>query len=71
MVDFLPVLYDFLLEFINIGAEYIRGLAGEAQGWVGGGKTLIKEKRRHKYRIAGKFVGGRFGELTRFEHVAK
>ena len=39
----------FLMEFINIGPVYIRGWVGEARGWggVGGGKSLIKEERRH------------------------
>ena len=37
-----------LMEFINIGPVYIRGWVGGARGGVGGGKTLIKEERRHK-----------------------
>ena len=45
------------MEFINIGPVYIGGWVGGAQGWggwegrrggVGGGKSLIKEERRHK-----------------------
>ena len=45
---FSPVFYDFLTEFINIGLVYIRGWGGGAQNGVGGGKSLIKEERRHK-----------------------
>ena len=43
------------MEFINIGPVYIRGWVGGAWGGreghgggVGGGKSLIKEERRHK-----------------------
>ena len=46
---FLPVFDDFFMEFINIGPVYIRGWAGLAWGGVGGGKSLNKEERRHKY----------------------
>ena len=38
----------FLMKFINIGPVYIRGWEGGVWGWVGGGKSLIKEERRHK-----------------------
>ena len=38
----------FLMEFINIGPVYIRGWVGGHGGGVGGGKSLIKEERRHK-----------------------
>ena len=59
------------MEFINIGAVYIRGWVGEAQGWVGGGKTLIKEERRHKYRIAGKFGWGKIWRIDSFRACGK
>ena len=39
----------FLMEFINIGPVYIRGWVGGAQGGLGGGKSLIKEERRHRW----------------------
>ena len=37
------------MEFINIGPVYIRGGQEGHGGGVGGGKSLIKEERRHKY----------------------
>ena len=49
MAGFRQFFTIFLMEFINIGPVYIRGWAGGARGWVGGGgKSLIKEERRHK-----------------------
>ena len=47
MAGFRQLFMIFLMEFINIGSVYIRGWAGGAWGGVGGGKSLIKE-RRHK-----------------------
>ena len=44
MAGFRQFFTIFLMEFINIGPEYIRGWAGV----VGGGKSLIKEEIRHK-----------------------
>ena len=48
MAGFRQFLAIFLMGFINIGPVYIRGWAEGARGGVGGGKTLIKEERRHK-----------------------
>ena len=49
MAGFRQFFTIFLMEFINIGPVYnIRGWAGGARGGVGGGKSLIKEERRHK-----------------------
>ena len=45
---FSPVLYDFLMEFINIGPVYIREWVGGARGGVGGGKSFNKEEIRYK-----------------------
>ena len=47
MAGFRQFFMIFLMEFINIGPVYIRGVGG-ARGGVGGGKSLIKEERRHK-----------------------
>ena len=47
MAGFRQFFTIFFMEFINIGPVYIRGWVGGAQG-VGGGKSLIKEERRHK-----------------------
>ena len=48
MAGFHQFFMIFLMKFINIGPVYIRGWVGEVRGGVGGGKSLIKEKRRHK-----------------------
>ena len=48
MAGFPQFFMIFLMEFINIVRVYIRGWAGGAWGVVGGGKSLIKEERRHK-----------------------
>ena len=48
MAGFRQFLKIFLIEFINIGPVYIRGWVGGVRGGVGGGKSLIKEERRHK-----------------------
>ena len=48
MAGFCQFFTIFLMEFINIGPVYIRGWVGGARGEVGGGKSLIKEERRHK-----------------------
>jgi len=48
MAGFRQFFMIFLMEFINIGPVYIRGWVGGARGGVGGGKSLIKEERRHK-----------------------
>ena len=48
MAGFSQFFMIFLMEFINIGPVFIRGWVGVAWGGVGGGKSLIKEERRHK-----------------------
>ena len=48
MAGFRQFFTIFFMEFINIGPVYIRGWVGGARGGVGGGKSLIKEERRHK-----------------------
>ena len=49
MAGFWQFLTIFLMEFINIGPVYIRGVGGRGVG-VGGWwqKLKIKEERRHK-----------------------
>ena len=44
---FLPV-FDFFIEFIDIGPAYVRGGQEGHRGGVGGGKSLNKESRWHK-----------------------
>ena len=48
MADFRQFFTMFLMEFINIGPVYIRGGWEGREGGMGGGKSLIKEERRHK-----------------------
>ena len=48
MADFCQFFMIFFMEFINIGPVYIWGWVGGVRGGVGGGKSLIKEERRHK-----------------------
>ena len=48
MAGFRQFFTIFLMEFINIGPVYIREWVGGWRGGVGGGKSLIKEERRHK-----------------------
>ena len=48
MAGFRPVFVILLMEFIDIGPMYIRGGWEGHRGRVGGGKSLIKEERRHK-----------------------
>ena len=48
MAGFRQFFTIFLMEFINIGPVYISGWGVGRGGGVGGGKSLIKEKGRHK-----------------------
>ena len=41
---FLPVFYDFLMEFINIGPVYIRGWVGGVRGGMDGGKSFNQRR---------------------------
>ena len=43
---FLPVFYNFFMEFINIGPVYIRGGQEGHEGGVGGGKSLTLKSAR-------------------------
>ena len=48
MAGFRQFFTVFLMEFINSGPVYIRGGREGCGGGVDGGKSLIKEERRHK-----------------------
>ena len=48
MAGFRQFFTIFLMKFINIGPVYIRGGQEGCRGGVGGGKSLMKEERRHK-----------------------
>ena len=48
MPGFRQLFTIFLMEFINIGPVYIGGWREGHGDGVGGGKSLIKEERRHK-----------------------
>ena len=48
MAGFRQFFMIFFMEFINIGPVYIGGGWEGRGGGVGGGKSLIKEERRHK-----------------------
>ena len=48
MAGFRQFFMIFLMEFINIGQCILGGGWEGREGGVGGGKSLIKEERRHK-----------------------